>query len=244
MAGTSRKRARASSKSNKHEPSIDRAQASKIAKSIATLKPDIVGNILLEAAIRNPDVATLVESHAASVKQSEQAKVVDFSHHSKSVWKTINVTYSRLSGSKQFDASGDAFHSVVKVIKEIRKQCPAHASLNTKVSALETLRKIAKTIILSAGDVVAHEVRKEFQSDSILEDTMMGIIQSMTPEERETASSEPHEDVTWIEKVAELKEIADENCLFEDMAGVIEMLSPGFYENHEVIDLEEDESDD
>ena len=244
MAGTSRKRARVFSESNKHEPSIDRAQASRIAKSIATLKPDIVANLLLEAAIGNPDVATLVKSHAASVKQSERTIDVDFSHHSKSVWKTINVTYSRLSGSKQFDASGDALHSVVKVIKEIRKQCPAHVSLNTKFSALETLRKIGKTIALSAGDVVAHEVQKDFQRDSILEDTMMGIIQSMTPEERESTSSEPHEDVTWIEKLAELKEIADERCLFEDMAGVIEMLSPGFYENHEIIDLEEDESDD
>ena len=91
----------------------------------------------------------------------------------------------------------------------------------------QALRKIGKSIALSAGDTMARGIRLSFQQNSILEDTTMGIVQSMTAEERETTSYEPHEDVTWIEKLEELKRVADGYSLFGGLDEVLELLAPG-----------------
>lgn len=207
---------------------------------LATLDNKTVRDILLDVATKQSKVATLIEDKATRVRKAEQAKIISFDPHSKAVWKIINVTYSRLSGSKQFDASGEALHSILSKIKDIRDRCPAHANLSTKVNALETLRKIGKSIALSAGNTMAHEIRLSFRHNSILEDTMMGIVQSMTAEEREITSYEPHEDVTWIEKLEELKRTADGYGLFESLDEVLELLAPSSGDG----DDEEEEGDD
>ena len=49
----------------------------------------------------------------------------------------------------------------------------------------------------------------------------------MTAEERETTSYEPHEDVTWIEKLEELKRVEDGHSLFGGLDEVLELLAPG-----------------
>lgn len=226
MADRPPKRARTSSNNKPAEPSIDPAQAARLPELLATLDQSTIKKILLEAATHYPRVAKLIEKHSDRVVQAEKAKVINFDYHSKSVWKTINVQYSRLSGSQQFDASGDAYHSVKGTIKDIKGKCPAHAGFETKVNALEALRKIGKVIALSGGDVIAKEIHKSFYGETDLEKTMLGIVQSMTPEERETTSNEPHKDTTWIEKLMELKDLADEAYMFEGLYEVINTLAP------------------
>ena len=240
MADQSRKRARTASSTDKPKSVTEASRAAQLPALLATLDNKTVQDILLHVATRDSKVATLIEDKATRIRKAEQAKVINFDSHSKTVWKTINVTYSRLSGSKQFEASGEAFRGILTKIKDIRDRSPAHANLSTKVNALETLRKIGKTIALSAGDTMAREIRLSFQRNSILEDTMMGIVQSMTAEERETTSYEPHEDVTWIEKLEELKGIADGYSLFESLDEVLELLAPGSGDG----DVEEEENDD
>ena len=139
----------------------------------------------------------------------------------------MNVEYSKLSGSKQYNAAGAAWGSIKSKIEDIQKRCPAHANFYTKVNALEALRKVGKVIALSGGDVLPHEIHNMFKYDTILEDTMWGIIQSMSLEECKTTSIEPQDGVTWIDKLHELKKIADEHCLFGDLKKVIKLLSPG-----------------
>ena len=231
MAARPQKRARATSSGQGLEPGTDPARAAKLPKILATLDDHAVRTLLLDVASHDPSVATLIETRASRIKKAEQAKVIDFDYHSKSVWKTINVTYSKLSGSKQYYASGDAFNSIKRAIEDIRARCPAHASFGTKVNALETLRKIGKSVALSAGDTMAREIQVFFQHDTILEDTMLGIVESMTLEEREITSDEPHEDITWVEKLEELTQIAEGRCLFEGLADVIALLVPSSEED-------------
>ena len=88
---------------------------------------------------------------------------------------------------------------------------------------------------------MAKEIRVSFQHNSILEKTMLGIVQSMTAEERETTSYEPHEDVTWIQKLAELKGLAKGYCLFKGLDQVLELLAPASGDASG--DSEEDEED-
>lgn len=150
---------------------------------INALPVDLVRKILSKASLKHGDVAELIVFEHNKIVAAARAKVIDFDYYSKSAWKTINVTYSRLSGSKQYEFSGEAASSVGKCIKEIGKDATDHASYGTKKNALETLRKIGKTIAL-ADDTIGHEVRKQFQWETCLEKTMLRIAKSMTAEER------------------------------------------------------------
>ena len=123
------------------------------------------------------------------IAEVERKKVVNFDYLSKDAWKTLNVTYDRLSGSAQYDMAGEAESSVRDCIRTTKKGCPPYANLKTLESGLETLRKIGKSIILSSN-TFSHEVRIGFQHDRILEDTMVGIVNAMTDPERDTLVSQ------------------------------------------------------
>ncbi|KUI59171.1 hypothetical protein VP1G_06419 [Cytospora mali] len=102
---------------------------------------------------------------------SKMQPVINFDGYSKSAWHALNDRkVLSLSGSHQYDAAGDVYDSIC-------------GPLGTKQSAIETLRKIAKTIILGE-DTVGHEVRKELQCDSDIADIIIRILESMTPEEK------------------------------------------------------------
>lgn len=112
--------------------------------------------------------------------------MINFDGHSKSAGHAINTQYSRLSGSKQYDKSWEVTEEVVQCIQRIAEQVKPVSSYGTKLSALETLRKIARTILLS-GDTLGHEVRKQFQSKYALSEATTTILDSMTGYERESA---------------------------------------------------------
>jgi hypothetical protein len=102
---------------------------------------------------------------------------------------------------------------------------------------LETLRKIGKTIALSK-DVVGHEVRIQFQSESCLEMTMLRIAKSMTREERARVLTDEFE-----EKLVELEGLAEDHCIFERLNDVRLVLSSEQTSSDEVTEEEEEEEE-
>jgi hypothetical protein len=178
-----------------------------------------VRQFLAAAADSYPAVAKLILDEHRKIVAAQQAKVIDFDHYSKSAWKVINVTYGKLSGSRQYEASFQAVADVKRYIQAIGKDAPAHANFGTKKSALETLRKIGKTIALST-DVIGHEVRIEFQSESCLETTMLRIAKSMAEEERAKMLTDEFQ-----EKLEELEGLAEDHCIFEKLEDVRLVLS-------------------
>ena len=153
--------------------------------------------------------------------------MIDFDYLSKDAWKTLNVTYRKLSGSNQYDASFDAAASVVDCIKKIKKECPKEASLGTKKSALETLRKIGKSVCLG-GDTLGREVRKSFQYESCLEDAMFEILKTLRGEERvEYLMRAVEGEKSWEEKVCELQGLGRGFCIFDGLDKVVALLEEG-----------------
>jgi hypothetical protein len=117
-------------------------------------------------------------------KRNTKRFVANFDHLSKSAWNTLNTSwYTKLSSRKQYEASWDAQAAVEKCIQAIADRAYATSSYGTKLSALETLRKIAKTVLLTK-DTLGYEVRKQFQYETILADTMLAIAESMTEDEQ------------------------------------------------------------
>jgi len=231
------KRVRASSISDSATSNSDPARSAKLPKIIDTLDEKTVRKILLVAAQESPRIGNLIEAESFKLIKIESAKTIDFGHHSKSAWRTLNVDYTKgIKDSRQFEMSGDAYQEVVSKIEDIRDRCPVHASYVTKYSALETLRKIGKIIIMSSDSTLGSEVRKSFGEDSILEKTMQGILKGMTTEERQDMVREPQEEMIWIDKLKELEALAAGYCMFEGLAGVIFLLEGKGNDNAKSLD--------
>jgi len=155
------KRVRATTIDDSATTKSDPARSAKLPRIIDTLDERTVRRILLVAAQESPKISILIESEASKLIKPENAKTIDFGYHSKSVWRVLNVDYTKgIKDSRQFEMSGDAYQEVVNKIEDIRDRCPAHASYVTKYSALETLRKIGKIIIMSSDSTLGSEVRK------------------------------------------------------------------------------------
>ena len=219
MSSRPAKRAR----SDSHTDAVD---PSKILELVGSLDPKTISQLLIAAAKIYPDVAFLVQQEADRIAAAERAQVLDFDYLSKSVWKTLNVTYERLSGSNAYEMSGHAENDIEDCIEKVRRSCPKTASFKTKENALETLRKIGKSICLSNG-VVGHEIRKSCGRQTTLISTILGIAESLANEEIERLRP-------WCnDKLVELQGIANGYCVFEDLAEVIDLWGDDRETEHE-----------
>ena len=189
---------------------------SKIPELINSIDPNTIARLLITAAKAHPDIASLVQREVDFIAAAERAKVVDFDHLYQSVWETLNVTYDRLRDSHAYEMAGEATRKIEACIREIRTGCPKTASFKTKENALETLRKIGKSICCSNG-VVGREVRKGYQYVETFESTMLEIVESLTYEELERLR--PWRD----DKLVELQRNADGCCIFEGLGKVIQL---------------------
>ncbi|KAI1121428.1 hypothetical protein F5Y10DRAFT_101892 [Nemania abortiva] len=191
---------------------------------ISRLDNDTVRLILASLASVSPSVQTAVISSYQQKVQMMQARVIDFDTYSKTAWHILNTSgYTEGSGSEQFEASFDARADIVECINDIGKETHAESSYGTKLSALETLRKIAKTILL-ADDTLGSEVRKEFQHETCLADVMERIVGSMTPEEQRRAGANTDAKGSLATKLRWVCDEAESYCL-EGFDGLRHVLS-------------------
>lgn len=156
---------------------------------------------------------TLIGLFNSDDEEEEEEEDIDFDHYSKKAWHVLNTSsYTRGSGSEQYDASFDAFSDIVSYIDAIGAEAVDESSFWTKVNALETLRKIAKTILL-VNDTLGHEVRKQFQHDGCLPYLMLEIVQSMTTQEQRSAGASTDSKGSLTEKVRWVHKEAKGYCL-------------------------------
>lgn len=194
----------------------DAVDPSKLPELVNSLDPRTTAVLLITAAKAYPDIASLIQQEVDRIAAIERAKVVDFDYLSKSAWKTLNVTYDRMKDSHAFEMAGEAAREIEECFESIQRRCSKNASFKTKENALETLRKIGKSICLSVG-VVPREIRKDYGSGGELVSVMLDIAKSLTEEEAERLRP-------WVDdKLVELQGIADGHCIFEDLGEVIEL---------------------
>ncbi|KAL1985475.1 hypothetical protein VTN96DRAFT_7918 [Rasamsonia emersonii] len=136
--------------------------ASDIKNLIDELPSEKVNEILAQAAARHPDVLQKIQDVVTAARERERSRIINFDHYSKSVWKSLNVTYRSMSGSAQYDISFEVVEEIDGTIKHIVSQCGRHANPQTRWNGLSVLRKIGKSIVLSGGDTLGHEVQKQY----------------------------------------------------------------------------------
>ena len=204
-------------------PKLSATERQRILKCITSFDSETVNKMLLDAACQYPDILGKIENEASVRAAAERNKVLDFDYLSKSAWKTLNVTYDRLRDSQAFEMSGEAAASIQSDLKIIKRQCPETASFETKRSALETLRKIWKSICLSVG-VIPREIRKDYFIKRHLSTTMLRIAESLSDAEKETLRP-------WCNgKLVELPDLGDDCEMSEALQKVVNLFT---YEDDE-----------
>ena len=181
------------------------------ATAVAKLPEKVVRDLVLIAARTNPGFVDVIKAEVDRLAAERGAQVIDFDHYSKSVWKTINAEYRKLSPSHRYDRAGDAVKVIEECIEAIAKECPEDASFETKKNALETCRKIGKTVCIS-NSVIGDEVRKNFKYVPGVVTTMWPIADSLTAEERRRII-----DGEFGEKLLELENLAIKYLIFEGL---------------------------
>jgi hypothetical protein len=189
----------------------------------------------MTACQNHPDVWAPVSDVYSRKVAAQKATVMNFDHLSKSVWKDLNITYIKLSGSKQYDASFDVMESINnKVSSVVRDSATPMASEGTRKNGLEILRRFAKSILLSGNDTLGHEVQVQCQSDCALVDAMKKIVRAMGVEERERVLRDAKGGYTEFGvKLPEVIKLAKEYLCFEEMEDVLVMLEGGEVDGEE-----------
>lgn len=216
----------------------------KIRQYVQKLNPQNISDILIRAAETHPDVSAMVSHAVQKLYEKEQSRVIDFDRYSKSVWKSINITYRSMSGSKQYEMAFDVAEEVTSTIRYIAKQSGSFANPKTRFNGLSVLRKIGKTIALSSTDTLGHEVQKQFQWDPCLEEGMLKIVSAMKPEERRAIRVDKSGPEALWPKLLELKDLGKGYCLFEKLGEVLDLLEGKKGVDREFEDDEDDDEDD
>ncbi|KAJ5273813.1 hypothetical protein N7478_008938 [Penicillium angulare] len=221
-------------------------QPSPTEEELQLLKLPQLSELLKRAAEMHPDVNAMVTDAIKEEREKRQKVVINFDHYSSSIWKSINITYRSMSGSKQYDMAWDVAGSVTSTVGMIAQKCDAMASPQTRLNGLSALRKIGKTIILS-NDTLGSEVRKQFQSDPSLENAMHDIVSAMSVEERGAIMEDDSGSGSLWDRLDELENLAHGYCVFEGLKQVLDLIEgkDGDYEgsdnDDEELEGEEDE---
>lgn len=180
---------------------------------ISQLDEDEVRLILTSLASVSAPAQAAVTSYYQQQVQALRTRVIDFDQYSKDAWNILNTSeYTEGRGSEQYEAAFDACADLVACIESIEEETSAESSYGTKLGALETLCKIAKMVLL-AGDTLGREVRMGFQHETCLADTMVRIVESMTPEEQRRAGANSDAKGSLRKKLRWVCDEADAYCL-------------------------------
>lgn len=190
---------------------------------VSELSETAIRGLLIDLAATSPSAQSAIKN-AYSLHLERESRPVDFDRYSKQAWHVLNTSsYSKLRSSKQYECAGDAFNEVMACVKAIDKGTKSTSAFATKQSALETLRKITKTLLL-VDDTLGHEIRKELQWDESIPEVMLRILYTMTEEEISRSGNSTDEKGSLIDKIAWTAEEASSYGL-DGLNGLNEVLA-------------------
>ncbi|KAL8831604.1 MAG: hypothetical protein Q9170_005222 [Blastenia crenularia] len=205
MSSAGHKRQRA----NTHDETANRTNAFPTANIdcrtlIDTFDTKTLRSLLLDAAQQSPAVASAIAAKYRETIHTEASRIIDFDHHSKLAWRALSNA-DKMQGSKAWEACFDVTQSIQASVDKIVSSTSPHSSFGTKQSALYTLRKICKTIILSSHQTCGREVCRSFAEDHALENAMSNIVDKIDEVEKTLVG----QDEEWVAKMEELIELGE-----------------------------------
>lgn len=171
-----------------------------------------------------PDLEEAKPTQIPSATVQTSKPVIDFSNYSGSAWYALNKKYKSSKGSVEYENSWAAVSEVKDCVESIRRQAIVlDSSFGTKKSALETLRKIGKSVTL-APSRLGSEVIKQFQYEDCVEDTMKAILLGISEDDIKKVAQAADEKGMFVDKVDELQASAAGLCIMEGLEEVLNIL--------------------
>jgi hypothetical protein len=225
------------------EASTPQEQTEDASELIQQLGASEISQLLTQAAQAHPDVMSMLTNAVQAIRERERNRVISFDHYSKSIWREINVAYKSMRGGAQYDKSFEVANDTLETIETIKERCGPNVSPGTRLNGLSVLRKIGKKIAVSCGDVIAHEVQKQFQGNPALENAMYHILESMQEPEVQSIKDGTDPENLYV-KLEELHELGESYSIFETMEDVLNFIADPEGEYAEDYEGDEDEDED
>ncbi|KAH8669619.1 hypothetical protein BGZ60DRAFT_407925 [Tricladium varicosporioides] len=180
---------------------------------ISALPSLTTSTILWQICLQDPKYAAMVKTaHDAHLAELRAKTPKNFDSYSKDCWHTLNMKYRRISSSKQYNMMGDIIGVLDRSRETIMKKAGPEMRWETRRNALETLRKICKSIMLCDEQLIKHELMKDGMVLQAFADSMLELASGMSEAERER-----YKDEGLYEKLVDLQNECDWET---DMAGL------------------------
>ncbi|KAK8209265.1 hypothetical protein IWZ01DRAFT_483196 [Phyllosticta capitalensis] len=151
--------------------------------AVNALQPDTRRDILVHFAEQSPSLRNFIYEEYNEEMSRKRTAVKDFDWQSKAVWRELYVNHKGLSGSREYDAAGDVAIYIQDTVRNIAKEARQPSSFETRANAISTLRKIGKSVALSGGDQIGHEVKQSLVPVSF-DDAFLELVNSFGTEEK------------------------------------------------------------
>jgi hypothetical protein len=177
---------------------------------------------LLRLAIqKHPSLASDLTLEHAQQSSFQASKSVNFVQYSNSVWHTLNAKLHS-DPAREHQHADKAIQKIANDIHGVASQVSRHSTLTTKKNALETLRKIGRSICLVTG-TVGDRVKAVLGSDKMFVDACVKVVKAFTEDDRRTlwAGGSGTEIVKRLDQLDELRRCY---CIFEGFGVVLEVL--------------------
>jgi hypothetical protein len=218
---------------------MDESQKKRLHGIVSSLSPSLVAALLLNAASMDPTgmVAQSIEHQHQMIIDAEKARVIDFDHYSEAAWRELNQDVGGWDGADEFGRVGDVETAIEKMLHAIYRATKEHSSFGTKKSAVETMRKIFKSLMLG-NDQIAHEVRTTCYGWDAM---FVAVFNRMTDLEKAKLALE--DDGAWAEKFREVVKLANAYRVMEKLGEPLDELDSYWHEDSEEYDEEDEEED-
>nr|XP_018262974.1 uncharacterized protein I303_04464 [Kwoniella dejecticola CBS 10117]OBR85132.1 hypothetical protein I303_04464 [Kwoniella dejecticola CBS 10117] len=211
------KRARASAATDDAHHS---ANPDFLAEALQHLPPQHLKGLITQTFLRHPDALI------PSLAERSKAPARNFDHLSKSCWKELNITHKRLSLSQQYQISGEVSEVLESACGTILKGVTESPRYESKLSGLETLRKISKSILLCDLGQIRHEIMGGgSQTIDVISNAMVSILNTLNDGEREKFGQEEEliKGIKWVNNEMErysIEEYAKVVAILDGMLGI------------------------
>ncbi|KAK3985457.1 hypothetical protein QBC44DRAFT_374079 [Cladorrhinum sp. PSN332] len=156
------------------------------------------------------DINRIKQETLASIERAmEAAQVIDFDDYSKLAWHETNTKYNGLSYSQQQFKTHDVAEAIGAMLGSIVNRATKASSFGTKLSAVESCRRIYKSALLSRGPV-AREMHKEalFCGWFGWGDRLERLMTRFTEEDLHRLSTHSDPAGVWLDKWEEICKLA------------------------------------
>jgi hypothetical protein len=168
---------------------------------------------------------------------------IDFDFHIKNVWYEIYRDHSRPRHSG-YDATTEVPAFIEKTIETIARKATQHPCYTTKLSALETLRKIGRVLCESQGTEVACAVSEYFRADATLGDAMYNIVATMDEVQVDMLCGEFNGETTFLEDMEALLELEAKMGLEMALGSVLDLMRGEESEQGSDVEISEEDVED